>query len=65
MANLYWESVRGEFGYDDMSYNQSVGSIYDDSELDDLEKQARHTTMALIYLNGGKQTNKLFKGIGN
>ena len=65
MANLYWESVRGEFGYDDMSYNKAVGSIYDDPELDDLEKQARHTTMALIYLNGGKQTNKLFKGIGN
>lgn len=63
-ADIYWESVRGDLGYSDMSYNKAISFIGEDKDLDDQEKQARKTTLALIYLQGEKLTSKAFRGIG-
>ena len=64
MANMYWESVRDQLGYEGMSFSKAQASIRSDTELDDQEKQARATTMNMLYYNGQKMTSKTFSGIG-
>ena len=64
VADTYWEMIRGDLGYSDMSYNEAVGYIKSDTELDDMEKQARQTTLALMYLQGEKTFSKGLKSIG-
>jgi len=64
MANMYWESVRDQLGYEGMTYSKAQATIRSDTELDDQEKQARATALNMLYYNGQKMTSKVFRGIG-
>jgi hypothetical protein len=63
-ADLHWEGIRGDLGYEGMNHKQALKFIQSDTELDDMEKQARQTTLNMIYLAGQKETTKVLRSIG-
>jgi len=60
-ADVFWDGVKGQLGYGDMSYQEAVSFIQKDPELDDLEKQARQTSLNILYITGQKNVNKALR----
>ena len=63
-ADLFWSGVSEQLGYKDANIRKSISMVKDDKELDDLEKQARITSLSLVYLNGQKAISKTLRDVG-
>lgn len=64
MADMYWEDVSDKLGYGGITYRKAQDLIRNDTELDAQEKQAKATSLALLYYNGQKLSTKAYNKIG-
>lgn len=51
-AEMMWEMLREPLGYGGVSYSKAQDMIQSDPNLDEKQKQARSTTLAMQYLTG-------------